>query len=194
MKKAININKEIIDENRNLILNEIKLSLEMLEEKEINDLINAILAAKKVFVVGVGRVLLMLQAFAKRLNHLDIETYYVGMLNEPAITSNDLLIVGSGSGESIIPVTIATKAKQFDAKIAYIGTNMNSTVANLANYKLRIPCSTKLKLQEEVHSQQIMSSLFEQSLLLTCDLISLLLVKEKNLDLDALWQNHANLE
>lgn len=43
-------------------------------------------------------------------------------------------------------------------------------------------------------SQQPMTSLFEQSLLLLGDAIAMSMVRRKNLDLDALWEHHANLE
>ncbi|MFR5079817.1 MAG: hypothetical protein ACLTDX_18120 [[Clostridium] innocuum] len=43
--------------------------------------------AETVFAVGVGRVLLMLQAFVKRLNHLGIEATYVGAIDEPGLQS-----------------------------------------------------------------------------------------------------------
>ena len=53
---------------------------------DYNQLLNMICDSEKVFVVGVGRVMLMLQAFAKRLNHLGITANYVGAIDEPAIT------------------------------------------------------------------------------------------------------------
>lgn len=60
---------------------------------------------------------------------------------------------------------------------------------------VRIPCSTKLQLQDEIKSLQVMSSLFEQSLLLLADMVALLIVDKKQItDLHALWKKHANLE
>lgn len=60
-----------------------------------------ITTAHRVFFVDVVRVLLALEALAKRLAHLGLKTTVVGAITEPAITAQDLLIVGSGSGESV---------------------------------------------------------------------------------------------
>lgn len=176
------------------IVEEIKKTLNLIEEEEIVSLIQAIQTAEKVFFVGVGRVLLSLKGIAKRLAHLGIETVVVGQITEPAITDKDLLIVGSGSGESAFPLAIAKKAKKFQATVAHIGSNPNSSMKEHADLFIRIPVSTKLSLQNEVDSIQPMTSLFEQCLLLLGDSLALMLIKENDIDMKALWQYHANLE
>ena len=50
------------------------------------------------------------------------------------------------------------------------------------------------KAPDEIHSEQPMTSLFEQSLLLFGDTTALMLVRDKHLELDKLWEYHANLE
>lgn len=161
---------------------------------EVQSLLQAICAADKVFVVAVGRVMLMMQAFVKRLNHLGVEAYFVGQIDEPAITQQDLLIVASGSGESAFPVAITRVAEKYKPTIAYMGSNLNSTAASAATIRLRIPCRTKLNLPDELSSGQPMSSMFEQSLLLVCDAIALMMVTQKKIDMPSLWRKHANLE
>ena len=59
---------------------------------------------------------------------------------------------------------------------------------------VRIPVRTKAYLEDEIDSQQPMTSLFEQSLLLFGDTTALMLVRDKHLELDKLWEYHANLE
>ena len=177
------------------VLSELQGVFDTVDEKQVVELTEMICSAEKVFVVGVGRVLLMLQAFTKRLNHLGIEANFVGAIDEPAITDKDLLIVGSGSGESAVPVAIVKIAKKYNAKIAHIGSNANSSMIPYEDLFVRIPCSTKLDLPDEIKSNQVMSSLFEQSLLLLGDMIALLIVdKEGITDLHSLWRKHANLE
>lgn len=179
---------------QDLIINEIKTSMKTVENKKVEEMVEMICSANKVFVVGVGRVLMMLQAFVKRLNHIGIEAYFVGEINEPAITDKDLLIVGSGSGESVIPVAISKIAKKYNAKIIHIGSNPKSTVGAVADLLVRISCRTKLGLDDEIQSQQPMSSLFEQSLLILCDITAYLIIEKKHIDINTLWLKHANLE
>ena len=182
------------EEYKSLILREIGQSLACIEETQATELVDAILHADKVFVTGVGRTLLSMQAFAKRLNHLEIRAFCVGDLNEPAATSKDLLIVGSGSGESVCPTALAKKAASLGVRIAYIGSNPMSSLKEAADVFVRIPVKTKLNLAGEVQSGQIMTSLFEQSLYLFCDIVCLMIVQRKDCSLDGLWRLHANLE
>jgi 6-phospho-3-hexuloisomerase len=179
---------------RVMVLEELDKTLCTINAKKVEEMIEMIFSAEKIFVTGVGRVLLMMQAFAKRLNHIGINANYVGAIDEPAITEKDILIVGSGSGETAVPVAIARIAKKYGAKIIHIGSNAKSTVGEVADLFVRIPCRTKLNREDEIESKQPMSSLFEQSLLLFGDIVVFMIIKRKNLDTKALWHKHANLE
>ena len=183
------------NKQKELIMKELQQVVNSIEEDEVTELVNLLCDARQVFVVGVGRVMLMLQAFVKRLNHIGIEANYVGAINEPAITKTDVLIVGSGSGESIIPLSIAKVAMKYQPKIVHIGSNGNSSLLPYVDVFVRIPCQTKLHRKDEIKSKQLMSSLFEQSLLLLVDAIALEIVEKKQMkDLHKMWQKHANLE
>lgn len=176
------------------ILRECERALNAVPAQDTEALIRTVTEAEQIFFVGVGRVMLSLEAIAKRWAHLGLRTHVVGEITEPAITERDILIVGSGSGESLIPVAIARKAVSLGAKVVYIGSNMDSTVAGLAALTVRIPVKTKLNRPDEIESCQPMTSLFEQSLLLYGDTVASLIAHARGTDLDALWRTHANLE
>jgi len=178
----------------NTILSELNETLHSVDAESVVRLKDAILQAEKVFFVGVGRVMLSLQAVAKRLAHLGIHAHYVGEITEPAITERDLLIVGSGSGASLFPLGIAKKAKALGAKIVHVGSNPNSEMKGIAAFMVRIPVRTKLYLEDEIESAQPMTSLFEQSLLLLGDVLAMMIIAEKKLNMKQLWRYHANLE
>ena len=163
-------------------------------KRQVEQLIDAVLAADQVFFVGVGRVLLSLQAIAKRWAHLGIKTHFVGEITEPAITERDLLIVGSGSGTTLFPAGIAQKAHKIGAKVVHIGSNPNSDLKDIIAFMVRIPVRTKYYLDDEIDSRQPMTSLFEQSLLLLGDIVAKMIVDRRELDMKALWKYHANLE
>ena len=177
------------------VLDEIGRTMDLIDPASVERLTQDILQARQVFFVGVGRVLLSLQEICKRLAHLGIQAHYVGEITEPAITAEDLLIVGSGSGASLFPLGIARKARNtVNCKIVHIGSNPDSEMKEIADYMVRIPVRTKLYLEDEVDSCQIMTSLFEQCVLLLGDVIAKMIVDERQLDMKALWQYHANLE
>lgn len=179
---------------RELILNELNTALSSIKAEEVELLIEAILHARRVFFVGVGRVLLSLEAMAKRWAHLGIDTHIVGEITEPAITAEDLLIVGSGSGTTLFPAGIAQKAHSLGAKVVHIGSNPNSPLKDTAAFMVRIPVRTKYYLADEIDSSQPMTSLFEQTLLLLGDVVAKMIIDRQGLDLKGLWQYHANLE
>jgi 6-phospho-3-hexuloisomerase len=184
----------MFEESVDLILSECRQALGRVDPAAVEELVAAILGAEKVFFIGVGRVMLALMAMAKRLSHLGIHTCIVGEITEPAITNRDLLIIGSGSGESLIPVAIGKKAKSFGARIVHIGSNSESSLKPLTDIFIRVPVRTKLARPDEIDSHQPMTSLFEQSLLLFGDALAGIIIRRRNLDLKSLWQFHANLE
>ena len=177
-----------------LVMRECEKILLSVQEEDTDYLIQRILSADKVFFVGVGRVMLSLQAIAKRLAHLGICTHVVGEITETAIQKGDLLIAASGSGESIVPKEIARKAKAIGAEVIMIGSNRESTLASIADYMVRVPTNTKMKHSDEIPSEQIMTSLFEQFLLLYGDILAKIIVERNHLDMNSLWEFHANLE
>lgn len=181
-------------DNVELVINECRQVLLSINEADTECLIRTVLSSKRVFFVGVGRVLLSLKAIAKRWAHIGIETHVVGEITEPAICNGDLLIAASGSGESIFSKEIAKKAKTLGATVVMIGSNRNSTLAQTADFMVRVPTNTKMKCADEIPSQQIMTSLFEQFLLLYGDILARMMLTEQNIDLDSLWKYHANLE
>ena len=177
------------------IVSELGKTLERVDAEETNKLVEEIKKAEKVFFVAVGRVMLSLKSVAKRLAHLGVDCYVVGQVTEPAITEDDLLIVGSGSGSTAFPLVIAEKAKQYDATVFHIGRNPECPMAEFSDHFVRIPASKEENLEVEgVESVQPMTSMFEQALLLFGDAIALMMVRERDIEMESLWQYHANLE
>ena len=181
-------------ETKTQILNEIEFALSKIDEESVKTFIDLINKADKIFFVGVGRVMFSLRSFAKRLAHLGYDCHCVGDTCEPAITDKDVLIVGSGSGSTLFPLGIAKKAHSFGATIIHIGSNNNSELRPITTLMLRIPVRTKQYLDDEIDSQQPMTSLFEQSLLILGDTIAKMIIDKQKIDLKSLWEYHANLE
>ena len=177
------------------VIAELDKTLASIKPEQIERLYNEIQSAEQVFFVGVGRVMMALECICKRFAHLGIKAHCVGDITEPAITKNDLLIVGSGSGGSLFPLGIAKKARSaVDCKICHIGSNPNSEMKDIADFMVRIPVRTKFYLEDEIDSCQPMTTIFDQSLLLLGDIIAKMIIEEKNIDMKGLWKYHANLE
>lgn len=184
MSNYLELSRKVIKELTNSLLD--------IKPAEIESYINHIIKAENVFFIGVGRVKISLESAVKRFTHLDINCVMVGALTEPPITSKDLLIVGSGSGESVIPLEITKKAKINGAKIFHITSNPNSSISQLADDILEIKSPNKVNSLNA--SIQPMSTLFEQSLFILNDIIALEIMERNNQSLIDLTSKHANLE
>lgn len=184
-----------LKETKHIVLTEIAEAINAISEEDIQLLIKQILGAKKIFLVGVGRVELALESWCKRFSHLGYDICMVGDLTEPCFGEGDLLIVGSGSGNSVIPVAIAKKAKELKGCVFHIGSNADGKIAKYVDGFLKIPVTTKLGNNDKViKSAQLMTSLFEQSLYLLGDIIALYIATTAKEDISEYWQYHATLE
>ncbi|MCX6262417.1 MAG: 6-phospho-3-hexuloisomerase, partial [Bacteroidia bacterium] len=80
------------------ILEEIGQCIEKINPQDVENLIQGILGARRIFSLGLGREALMIKAFTMRLMHLGLEVDVVGDVTTPRITEKDLLIATVGTG------------------------------------------------------------------------------------------------
>ena len=97
--------------NYEVVLNEIDHALETSDFVDVPNFIEKISQASKIVVFGAGRVGLMMKSFAMRLNHLGLNSSFIGEINLPATGKGDLLVIGSGSGNTPSVVSIAQIAQ-----------------------------------------------------------------------------------
>ncbi|WP_042200208.1 6-phospho-3-hexuloisomerase [Paenibacillus camerounensis] len=147
----------------------------------------------KIFVAGAGRSGLMGRAFAMRLMHAGRAAYVVGETVTPGIEAGDVLVLGSGSGETKGLVAMAEKAKAIGASVALVTIAPESTLGRLADYTVQLPGTTK-EASGERATIQPMASLFEQTLLVFYDAVILRLMEWTGQTTTQMFGKHANLE
>ena len=76
------------------VIGEIEDVIARMNEGELEQFSQEIMAARCVFLFGFGRTLLMMKSSAMRLMHLGITAHVVGDVTTPAIGHSDLLILG----------------------------------------------------------------------------------------------------
>ncbi|MDR1388389.1 MAG: 6-phospho-3-hexuloisomerase [Treponema sp.] len=175
------------------VLKELDEALSSIDETQAQNLVNAIIAADKIFTAGAGRSLLMIRGLAMRLMQLGFTSYVAGETVTPAIRADDLLIIGSGSGETGALAVMAQKAKNTGAKLALITIYPESTIGRLSDLVVRIRAATS-KNDKGVKSVQPGANMFEQSLLLFCDALVIKAMEQCGIEQGLLMKNHANLE
>jgi 6-phospho-3-hexuloisomerase len=126
---------------------------------------------------------------------LGLNVFVVGETTTPGISKGDLLIIGSGSGETGSISFFAKEAKKHNAKLGLITIFPDSTIGNLADIKVLINAQTNKNIPDNgITSIQPGGSLFEQNLMLLLDGLVLKLVEKINVNPSTMWANHANLE
>lgn len=179
-----------VKNNVEAILNELKQNSQQIDDCYFKDFIEEILQAQHIFLLGKGRSGLVISAFANRLMHLGLSVSLVGEISSPHTKPGDLLVIGSGSGETTSLISLAQTAKKGNVRIALLTTNERSTLASLADSIVVLPGASKLV----GGSKQPMASAFEQLSFLVYDAIILELMKRLDENSNSMFQRHANLE
>ena len=179
------------------IAEEIKKNSEVIDIKQILELIDLILEIHKkdnlIFIYGAGRSGFIGRCFAQRLMHLGIRSCFISDAITYRYTEDDLLILISGSGESISPVAIAQNAKEIGGKIVLITRNIESRIAKISDLVIRVEGKSKDMATNKITLAPY-TSLFDISVLSILDslagtVMNLLGITERDID-----KRHATLE
>ncbi|RKJ44043.1 6-phospho-3-hexuloisomerase [bacterium 1XD8-76] len=177
------------------VLEELKENAEQVDEREVEEMAAAILRAKRVYVAGAGRSGFAARAFANRLMHLGLTVFFAGEPTTPAIGEGDLLIIGSGSGETESLVVMAQKARRLGADVATVTIHPEASIGKLSASCLVLPGATpKSGLADTCKTIQIMGNAFEQMTWIVYDVIIMYLMKKLGISEEEMFARHANLE
>jgi len=177
------------------IIEELALCAQQIQEEELQEFAELILSANRIFIAGAGRSGFVARAFANRLMHLGRTVFVVGEPTTPAIKEGDLLIIGSGSGETGSLITMANKVKKLGAMLATITIFPQATIGSLSNRIIKIPGVTpKSKLKNTFVSFQPMGNSFEQLTWLVYDNLIMILMDKLHKTSEEMFVLHANLE
>ena len=179
-----------------LVAHETAQCLQSVSPEQMDAAVEAIDGARRIFLAGAGRSGLVMRAFAMRLMHLGKTVHLVGDVTTPAIGEHDLLVIGSGSGNTAGLRTMAGQAKESGARILLFTIQPDSPMGRLAEDIVQIaaPSPKAESAAETMRSLQPMGSLFEQTLFLLCDSLVVVLMQKNDLSSEAMFTRHANLE
>ncbi len=178
------------------ILDELSTLYARMDDANLDRLVDWLRGDGAVFIGGAGRSGLLLRCFAMRLMHMGKRVYLLGDTLTPAAGDGDILLVGSGSGETESLVAAMRKADRLGLRKALLTTRPESTMATLADIVVTLPAPTpKVGGQAgAVTSRQPMGNLFEQGMFLFLDALVMELMETEGMSSDAMFTRHANLE
>jgi 6-phospho-3-hexuloisomerase len=176
-----------------------------LSDQEIEQLVEEILHARRVYVMGAGRSGLVAKAFAMRLMHLGLSSFVVGETITPAMSQDDLVVVFSGSGKTKTVADIAETVKEIGGRVALITSNGDSRIGKIADVIVIIEHQRDHVKDEgaEFEIRQMMGehksfaplgTLFETAAMVFADAVISRLMEITKTDEKELKNRHANIE
>ena len=185
----------------------IKSSIEELNMKEVERLIQLLLGAKdkKIFIVGMGRSGFVGRAFALRLMNLGFDVYFLGETITPAAEKGDLLIAISGTGATKMVLTVSTAAKEIGATVIAITSFPESPLGQIADHIITVKGRTKAgwPKEEDYLARQLMGerepitplgSIFENNCMVFLDGLVVELMQRLGRTEEDLRRRHATIE
>lgn len=176
------------------ILDELKENAKQVNDEDLKAVEQLIVDANRIFIGGAGRSGFAARGFSNRLMHLGYTVYFVGEPTTPSIQEGDLLIVGSGSGNTASLVSNSKKAKEQGAKVATLTMFPENTIGSMADAAITIPGETEKVKGKGKASVQASGSSFEELCWITYDAMVMDLMKITNQSNEDLFKRHANME
>ncbi len=173
------------------IQNKIEYILKKVPEPDINKIKKLFFRSNRIFVYGAGRSGLVAKAFAIRLIHLGYQTFVIGETVSAPVTKRDLVVIVSGSGETIPAVMTAEIAHKLGANVVSITGKKNSEIAKYADITLFISATCNEKEREKYAP---LGTLFEASVWILLDGIIADLLESKKESEEDMRKRHATLE
>ncbi|UCE36292.1 MAG: SIS domain-containing protein [Thermoplasmata archaeon] len=144
------------------------------DSAQIDEVIDYILKAKKVFVYGVGRSGHVGKGFAMRLVQLGLKAYFIGETITPIVEAEDAAVIISNTGETMSAIQTGNIVRRVGAKVVVVTSNNKSKLAHCANIVVCIP------IDDETRETGLapLGTLFEDASMIFLDgVISVLMAK-----------------
>lgn len=176
----------------NNVMHEINTVMQMVDVKQLTQAEAIVQKDKRIFVLGAGRSGLMAKSFAMRLMHLGYTVFVIGETITPSVQAGDVLISVSGSGKTSSVLELTEKVKKDNGKIIAVTSNRESPLGRLGDVTIVVPGATKSG--DGVKSIQLLSTLFDQSVHITLDILCLMLSRRDHVSNDEAKAKHSNME
>ncbi|MDY6837616.1 MAG: 6-phospho-3-hexuloisomerase [Thermodesulfobacteriota bacterium] len=176
------------------VTKETEATLVGVSEESVGRFVQGLDRAERIFCAAHGRSGYVLRCFCMRLMHLGYGAFFVGETITPGITKEDVLVVCSGSGETIWTYQWVRLASGNGASTYGVVGVENSPIGRAVDYRLFLPGGSKRDYPKNFKSIQPPGSLFEQAAFVLLETIVLGLYQRQGSDPRPLLDQHANLE
>jgi len=175
-------------------IKELEDSVKAVDPSQVETVINAITAAKRITLYGVGREGLMMKAFAMRLHHMGLNAHVVGDMTTPPLGPGDLLLVSAGPGYFSTVAALIEVAGNAGALTVCFTAQPKGVVPASCHIVMELPAQTMADDQKGKPSLLPMGSLYEGAQFIIFELLVLSLCQKIGITLEAMRARHTNLE
>ena len=183
--------KKVFIESIKYIQKKINEILSKVSQNDIEKVKRLFFKTNRIFVYGACRSGLVAKAFAIRLIHLGFQAFVIGETITAPVKKGDLVIIVSGSGETIPAVMTAEIAYKICANVVSITGKKKSEIAKFADVTIYIASSCN---EEERKKFAPLGTLFEASVWILLDGFVADLLNSKKETEDIMRSRHATLE
>lgn len=172
------------------ILNQVRATVDNVDDGEVHRFIDLMRHAKSVIVFGRGRSGFMGRGFVVRLMHLGVPAYFVGETVSPPVHEQDVVVLLSGSGETFSVVVTGQVAQKMGSKIVTITGAPESTLAKLADLTILLRTPTG----DRQRTLAPLGTLFEEACAVFLDGVVAELMRLQGATEESMRARHATLE
>lgn len=172
------------------ILNQVRATVDNVDDAEVHRLIGLMRAARSVIVFGRGRSGFVGRGFVVRLMHLGVPAYFVGETVSPPVHEQDLVVLLSGSGETFSVVVTGQVAKKVGTKVVTITGAPDSQLAKMADLTILLRTPTG----DRQRALAPLGTLFESASAVFLDGVVAELMRLQGATEESMRARHATLE
>lgn len=165
-----------------------------IDDAAVERAVDAIAAARRIALYGVGREGLQVKGLCMRLFHLGLQASMVGDMTTPAVGKGDLLIVSAGPGQFSTVTALMGVAKAAGAQTLVVTARPSGPCPRAADHVLPVPAQTMADDQGAATSVLPMGSLFEGAEYVLFEVMVLRLRGKLGITPDSMRAHHTNLE
>ena len=162
-------------------------------ETAIDEIVDELLAARRIACYPGGREGLVMRGLVMRLFHAGLDVHYVGEMTCPALGTGDLLVLSCGPGRISMVEALAGVAKRDGARLLYLTAQPQQPPAERADRTVRIAAQTMADDRDSAAALP-MGSAYEIALFVLVDLVTNRVRRRRSESVDELRSRHTNLE
>jgi 6-phospho-3-hexuloisomerase len=172
---------------------EISDAVHSVSDAELDEVVDELLAARRIACYAGGREGLVMRGLVMRLFHAGLDAHYVGEMTCPAVGAGDLLVLSCGPGHISMVEALAGVAKRDGARVLHLTAQPKKPPADQADKVVTIAAQT---MADDHGSAAVlpMGSAYEIALLVLVDLITNRVRRRRTESVEELRSRHTNLE